>query len=374
MLKITKGMIVFDKVTPVKQFGEVQYYTTLISVKELAEIYEQLTYDGDAQRGLVDGKPFINKKHVLDIYNSFLNGESIRGHLTWNMRDDDSNIMFDFNTKSNELIISNEQLITIPDSAHRHQALKMIYDKHRDDESLVNSKFTLDIYNLTKTEEKELFYTINGKTKVPNRNRVLYLSNDLKNKLIRSVIENSKLNNHIDFINSKTPSHKLTKFSTLYESIFGSNGSFKNTVITKDNYNDYVNWFSVFYNELLGVRSEFKCFLNNKEKDAKKFKDESKNVSMLFEELTWWGYAYLAKELMNVDQWKNKLRSIMNKKEQVVGGKSIDFFSKETPIWHATVIRPKYNYITKTHETGVRVYNNNTTRSQLVRVFQVSFS
>jgi len=366
MINVTNGNIEISNVTAVEQFGEIQYYTTLVSIEELSEIRERITYDGDAQRGEVDGKPLIDQKHVNQIYDAFMNGDSIRGHLTWNLRKENGENKFDYFSDTNKLIISGEQLITIPDSAHRHEALKLVADTV-DDESILESKFAVDIYTISKTEEKELFYTINGKVKAPNKNRTLYLSNDIECRLLRDVIAQSDLDGRIECVrNNAYKDGKLTKFSTLYESLFGSStGAFDKKLIIEDTYDEYLKYFIEFYNKLLSTREEF-GYLNKEQKD------ESKQNSMVLEELSWWGYAYLAKELMNDRKWAHNLHTKMNKFISIEGGKSLHYLDKKLPIWHATVIKPKYNFITNTQEVGSSVTNSNSTRNSLKKIFAVT--
>jgi len=364
MITQSSNSIEITNVTPVEQFGEVQYYTTTISIEELAAIYDNLEYDADAQRGEIDGKPVIDRKHVNQIYESFINGNSIRGHLTWNMRKDGNNEGFLYNEDTNKLIIK-EQKITIPDSAHRHEALKLVSETI-DDESVLESKFSIDIYNLSKTEEKELFFTINGKVKAPNKNRTLYLSNEIECKLLRDVIAQSNLDGRIECVrNNAYKEGKLTKFSTLYESLFGNVGSFDKSEITNDTYDEYLNWLIDFYNELLETREEFTAITSEE-------KLKTKETSMVLEELAWWGYGYLAKELMKDRKWKHNLHNKMSKKINVDGGSPVHFLDKSLPIWHATVIKPKYNFITKTQEVGTSVTNSNVTRGALKKIFFVT--
>lgn len=365
MIKLTNNGIEISEVVPVEQFGEIQYYTTTISIEELASIYEKVTYDGDAQRGEVDGKPLIDQRHVNQIYESFVNGNSIRGHLTWNLRKENGETSFSFNEDTKRLIISDEQLITIPDSAHRHAALKMIAD-NVDDESILESRFSIDIYNMSMSEEKDLFYTINGKVKAPNRNRTLYLSNDIECKLLRDVVAQSNLDGRIECVRSNAyKDGKLTKFSTLYDSLFGEVGSFNKKEITENTYDDYLKWFVNFYNELLETREDFKMLTSDQKTDSKK-------LNMALEEISWWGYAYLAKELIDERKWKHSLHNKMNKKISVDGGSPVHFLDKSLPIWHATVIKPKYNFITKTQEIGSSVTNSNVTRGALKKIFFVT--
>lgn len=365
MIKVLEnGNIEISNVTPVEQYGEIQYFTTLISIEELAGVYDRLTYDGDTQRGMIDGKPVIDDKHVNSIYESLVNGTNVRGHLTWNMRGKSGNPLYLYSSDSNRLTIMKEQLVTLPDSAHRHKAI--VKAAELEDEEILNSMFSLDIFKLNKTEEKEFFYTVNGKVKAPNRNRTLYLSNDIKCQLLRNVIAESDLDGKIECVRSGSyKDGKLTKFSTLYDSLFGHEGSFSKEIINSDNYGEYLDWFVNFYSELLNTRNDFASLSSE---DKKK----SKQNSMVLEEISWWGYAYLAKELMYERKWKHLLHKKMNKKVNVEGGNSVNFLNKTLPIWHATVIKPKYNFITKKQEIGTSVTNSNTTRRSVKQIFHIT--
>lgn len=361
MIQTTEKAMVISNATPVKQLGETQHYTTLISIRELAEVYNNLQYDGEAQRGIVDGKAQIDQKHVDSIYNSFINGHSIRGHLTWNIRKDKNE---DYKLEEDALTLYKKAKVTLPDSAHRHAALKKIAENFKDDE-LLDSKFVLDIYNLDLEEEKELFSTINGKSKQPNKNRILYLSSDIKCQLLRDVIEDSKLKGRIETIKNNATGNKLTKFSTLYEALFLNTNSFAGYKITKENYNSVKLWLSRYFDALIESRAEFQ-FSNTTEKQ------EIKSQSMVLEEISWWGYGYIARELFKVKDWKRKLDTKMKKKISVEGRNKKDFFSKENIIWHYTVIKPKYNHLTKQQEAGTNVTNSATTRQEMIRIFKIN--
>jgi len=366
MLKYEDGIIELNNVQPVEQFGEIQYYTTLISIEELYEINERIYYDAEAQRGESNGKPLIDSKHVNQIYEAFMNGDSIRGHLTWNLRKQNDGSNYIFNEETGKLVIKEAQMITIPDSAHRHEALKLIAESI-DDESILSSKFALDIYTISKSEEKELFYTINGKIKAPNKNRTLYLSSNIECKLLRDMISQSNLEGRIECThNNAHKDGKLTKFVTLYESLFGkSTGSFSKEAITEENYDEHLRWLIDFYNELLETRTEFKLQTSDE-------KLKSKQDSMTLEELSWWGYGLLAKEFKNDRKWRHKLHNFMNKRVAVDGGVSIDFLDKKYPMWHATVIKPRYNFMTQKQEIGNNVTNSNTTRNTIKKVFMMN--
>lgn len=361
MITVNGDNIEISNVVAIEQYGEIQHFTTTASIEEIGNMSSRLVYDESAQRGLIDGKPIVHKNHVLQIYDSLVEGNSIRGHLTWNLRRTGDTKQFNYNQKTKKLTISKDQLITLPDSAHRHEAIKMASEL--EDELILESMFSLDIFNLSLNEEKEFFYTVNGKIKAPNKNRTLYLSNNLECKLLREVIERSTLDGRVECVrNHATSEGKLTKFSTLYESLFGKSGSISKGDIKASTYNDYLDWLSDFYTELLKTKDDFSLATSEE-------KAESKQTSMALEELAWWGYGFLASELKGDKKWKSKLHEKMNKKIKIEGGASVDFLDKCLPIWHMTVIKPKYNFITKTQEVGTTVTNSNSTRTTIKKIF-----
>lgn len=361
-----KNQVVIYPVTPVYHNGEIEMFTTTISMREIGEMYNRLTYDGAAQRGYETSnnikKPMIDNNHVDNIKEKIEDGESIRGHLTWNIRKfedlEDLNLeYYEYDAMKNTLTIVGNT-ITLPDSAHRHKAIYEIYRIDKDNDVLDN-EMILDIYNLTLEDEKQLFVSINGKGKTPNRNRVLYLSDDAKCQFIRDIIEESNLINRVEFVkNNANSDSKLTKFSTLYDSLFGATGTYKNIKLDDKTYKELKAWLVKFYNELLSGRDEFSF-------ESTKDKRDIKNKSMLVEELSWWGYAYMSKMLKDDPNWKRSLHNKMNKQININGGFSVDFWSKSNPDWHGTLILYKFNYITQQAELASGVYNANSTRKRM---------
>lgn len=367
MIKINgKNQVVIYPVTPVYHNGEIEMFTTSVTLREIGEMYNRLTYDGAAQRGYETNnnikKPMIDSTHVANIRGKIEEGDSIRGHLTWNIRkfedlEDLSLDYYEFDAMKNTLTIVGNT-ITLPDSAHRHKAVYEIYKNDKDNDVLDN-EMILDIYNLTLEDEKQLFVSINGKGKTPNRNRILYLSDDTRCQFIRDIIDESELKDRVELVkNNANSDNKLTKFSTLYDALFGATGTYRNVKLDNKTYKELKIWLVKFFNELLVTRDEF-LFESTKEKRG------IKNKSMLVEELSWWGYTYMSKMISNDPNWKRSLNNKMNKQISVNGGFSVDFWSKSNPDWHGTLILYKFNYITQQAELGSSVYNANSTRKRM---------
>lgn len=350
--------IVLDNVQEVYQYGKVQYYNALVKLEDIGKLKDFLIYDPEAQRGEVKGVKEIDNKHVNNIYNSIKNKESISGNLTWNVRKGESDGFF-YDKHKQRIVISKNDKVTLPDSAHRHHAIFKIYQHHKDKE-LLETYFPVSIYNTSFDEEKQLFHSINGKGKTPSNNRILYLSNSKEAKVIRDSIDMSSLKGRVETVKTSTTGMNVVKFSTLYDAFFGELGAFKN--YKHEEYNSISLFLARFFDELIKSREEF-SYKTPKERIEKKRK------SMVLEEISWWGYATLAEELIGDKNWKQKLKRYMNKKVDVEQGKRIDFLSKSNPIWHATVIKPRYNYITKTQELGTSVSNSSTTRGSVKKIF-----
>ena len=365
MIKINdKNQIVIYPVTPVYVNDEISHFVTTVSLKDVGELFPRLTYDGDAQRGYSDKdgrKPMIDKKHVENLKETILNGNSLHGTLIWNIRrfediEDLDVDYYEYNQNRNELTIRGNT-ITLPDSAHRHFSIYDIFKNDKDEEVLQN-EMVLQIYNFTLDEEKNYFSTSNSGKSIA-KNRKLYLSSDIRSQLLREVISSSELNNRVEFVkNHANTDNKLIKFSTLYDSLFDNNMIYKNYIINDDNYDVIKEWLIKFYNELLMGRDEFQ-FISKKEKV------ELKKETMLVEEISWWGYAVLAKKLQFDTNWKRSLENKMNKIVALGGGLSVDFWSKTNPDWHGSIIRYTYNYITQKAELTSSIDNSARTRRKI---------
>lgn len=344
---MTNTHITIENVLPITQFGEVSSYVVSLTLTELYTFKNNIRYNGDAQRGLDKNNcPLIDKKHVKNICESFLSRKHIRGHLTWNMKKSD--ITF----KDGELSIDKDAVISMPDSAHRHYALFKAYEE-TEEYNLLYSSFVIEIFLLDEEEEKQYFSTINGKNKIVHRNRFLYLSNEIECRLLREVIEKSDLKDRVEFTKAHA-GDKIVKFSTLYDAFIKSN-DFK---VTEENYADTVTWLSDFFTTLVNSRKEFF-----------QYKPALKKETMLLEEITWWGYSYIAREISQDKYWKRALKQKMNKKIIVEGNQKLDFFDKKLYLWHGSVLKGTYNPVTEKTDFGSTAINSNASKSKVRNLF-----
>ena len=155
--------------------------------------------------------------------------------------------------------------------------------------------------------------------------------------------------------NHASTGNKLTKFSTLYDSLFDNGMAYKNYDVNEGNFKSIKGWLIKFYNALLDTREEFAFNVSSE-------KTELKKQTMLIEEVTWWGYAVLAKKMQDSANWKQGLTTKMNKVVSLGNGISVDFWAKTNPDWHGSIIKYSYNYITKQAELTSQIYNSTYSR------------
>lgn len=92
---------------------------------------------------------------------------------------------------------------------------------------------------------------------------------------------------------------------------------------------------------------------------------------MLLEEITWWGYGYIAKKVENDKQWKRTLNNKLNKKVSIQGMRPIDFWSKVNPSWDCIKTFAIDRETQKIIPTSA-VYNSNTTRRKVQTIIALN--
>jgi hypothetical protein len=349
----TNGSVVITDAIPVKQFGKVKQWTTKITIREMGEMYDRITYDPETNRGLkADGHDMIDKKHVNNMYNVIMReNHGLCGDMTLNIRGDGFEATPPKNSDMQVLIIDANQIITIPDSAHRREVFKKIYESGKNSERL-DDEYVLNVHNMTINEEQVFFAEINGAIKRPCNNRIAALNrnnpNSITHCLTRELIENVGIK--VDYVNNATAYNKITKFSTFHDALFKRCGAYEKTDINSE-YNRLLEWLTEFYTELLSTRVEFQ--------DVER-KQVYKLETMALEEIMWWGYSAISKELIGVPNWVKILNKAMDAREQ-----GMDWMDKRLKRWQtAAAIRPSYDKDGKKID-GTGVINSWVTRGRM---------
>lgn len=303
----------------------------------------------------------LDFKNHFDNFNEFIPVvKNDKTHLTWNIREEFEDLdleYFYYDSKKNTLIIYGNS-IYLPDSKHRHKGIFLAYQKDKNND-IFDNEMILDIRNDSFEDEKNFFVTESDKLLRINRTRVLYLSNDIKAKLVRDIIENSDLKGRVEDTLRYAKENKLLTFAALYDSLFGVAccGAYKKLEITNENYDEYKNWLIKFYNELLKTRPEFN--FNNYE-ERKEFKD----INMIAEELSWFAYSLMSKLLKDDSHWKRTLYNKMNYMLQVKN-RRMDFWSKAHSIWHGQILL--YDIDHDKHDIIItkKINNSNATKKNI---------
>lgn len=351
---------------PIIRGNRVVKFLTNISVAEIGQVYDRLTYDENTQRGFKTvvkrgqevQEKIVNKENIEEMKDKILNGFFDGGLLTWNVRVNSMNETkpFEYSPDEGKLLI-NEKTITIPDSAQRHMALSEL-SKFKDFNS-ESYYIPLSISFYTLEEEQSMFAEINGNGQRSHKIRSLYLSNTPKSKMVKSLIKNSNLKDNVE---TKLPAasrkHKLTTFATLYDSLFDKSiGVFKG--IEDAELDQLEKWLIKFYNELISLRKELELLTLEE-------RVESASNSLAGANVMIYGYSILAKELQGDKNWKQKLKRINN--EYSYGTYNGDLMSFENPLWYSTIC-----YVGKNGKWKIIDSNRtrNVARNELAKYFKV---
>lgn len=333
MIKIDNdNKITIDNVIPIIRGNRIIKFITNISIKEIGEVYEKLTYDPETQRGKkevikkksVEMAKIVHKENIEEIKSKVLDGFFDGGLLTWNVRINKTDEkVYSYCPDENKAIIK-ANLITIPDSFHRHEALKELADTNIKGMESYYLPLSISLYNFE--EEQILFSEINGSGKNVKKTRSLYLSNTQRSKMTKKLIKESLLNENINTVTGFAR-EELTNFARLYESLFdASMGAYKDV---KDNELEELKvWLTRFYNEVVELRDEWgKIDLSQRKEYKKKSLIASDNMIIAL--------AHVSKELRHDKNWKTKLKRINNEYEY--GSWKGDFFDIKNPLWSQTL-------------------------------------
>ena len=222
-----------SSVDPVYRGGQAAKYTTTMTLGRLAELLasDQIMVDYDYQRGVKisyskDGiekrTPMVDLNRVDEIADKILSNQLFGGSLAWNLRREEVSWSYDMETRILHVFAGKP---TIPDSNHRHQAIKKVAELVRTrgyNFDLNAYEFPLVIEVLDLNGERGLFYEYNQLGKPANPTRSRYINQaDLHNSLTSQVVDSSTLQNHVELVsnNISRNSTKIATFNTLAKGI-----------------------------------------------------------------------------------------------------------------------------------------------------------
>lgn len=330
-----------SSVEPVHRGGRISKYTTVVTMGRLAELLsrDHIWVDYDYQRGVKvsynkDGSekrtPMVDRKRVDQISEKILENKLFGGCLTWNLRQKEVDYLYDMEARTLHIF---EGKPTIPDSNHRHQAIKKVADLVRTrgynfDPDAYDFPLVIEVLDLD--GERGLFYEYNqlGKPANPTRSRFINQA-DLHNSLATHVVESSVLKGHVELVtnNISRNSTKIATFNTLAK---GVEEGFAD--LDDSNYEETKQYLVAFFNHLATIRSEM-GYLDISAR--KRIRETSIGDTALVVQ----AYVKLAGDLFKSSDWSDRLSklaiSYIHK-----DGWSGDLMSRDNPLWLDGVLTP----------------------------------
>lgn len=339
MLEITNEGILLQNVVPIYRGERIVKFVSSISISDIGKVYGDLVYDEKTQRGFIDKKrkgkidkvQIKSNKNIEEMREKILEGFFDGGTLSWNVRIkscDEWSIRerYEFDIMERTLLIKGR--VTLPDSAQRHEVLNSLkgYDLSIHTEQYC---FPLQISFYTLTEEQNLFAEVNAEGQRASKSRSLYLSNDIKSKTVKKIIENTFLRDNVECKTGRADSTGMvTNFAIIHRSLFERGHGVFRHVKDEGEYEKVAEWMIKFYNQLV---------LNRPELSKLSVEDRRKcNAnSIVTTKGSFEAFAYIAKALIGNPQWKRKLE-LLNSPYSTGMWKG-DIFDLTNPIWHGTV-------------------------------------
>ncbi len=336
--------IELNRVIPVSRHGNRVKYIAAITAGRVYELLESrgIRVDYDYQRGIKvtegrDGSekrtPMVDNARVDDMARKILENQLYGGALTWNLRKDEVSCRYD--ELNQKLTITG--CPTIPDSNHRHQAIKKAVERARNFGLSFNEddyEFPLLIEELDISGESQLFYEYNQLGKPANPTRSRYINQvSLHNRMANAIMEGSVLKGNVELVtnNLTRNTNKVMTFNTLGKGIEQGFRSLDELTF------DEVRVFLVeFVDSLAEIRPEV-GYLPISER-LRIRESTIGDSGLVFQ-----AYFRLAGDLKSTPDWRQRLLRLGEPfvyldDEGEVEYKSQDLMSRQNPLWRHTVL------------------------------------
>lgn len=315
----------FRNCYPVYRNDSIYKWVTILNAYELAEMYSSDTpsiiYDHTIQRGMRttskgEEKPLIYTSNVKIILSKMLDGSMDAGNILLNYAKEYSEPLT-FNQEDNSL--SGKYPLAICDAAHRLESMKIWVKKFKKSPNSIKDPrdfyIPTVIFNLSHSEAENLFVEANSKGKAISRTRLAFHDVFNSNRKIINIIEKqSLLKGRIEEISGtiKKSSNKIITYKTLLDSI----SIFKPA--TPKEAEEIGLYLSEFWDEL--ITELFPKSMGNVDAEVR---IEQNKQNFVLQNMFISGYFAIAKEIMGLDDWKDRLKKLARN----------DFLSRSNPIW-----------------------------------------
>jgi hypothetical protein len=300
---------IFEDVTQIPKGNDNFKYQTLASSATLGKLWTDgvLEYQGNIQRGYkLNSKneevPVFSSKHVKEILESALTQKLNGGVITLNILD---TIPINYDEENRTISIPLGQKLQILDGQHRIRSFSewnRLYKK-KAGSCISPEEFFMPILieHVSENTAKMIFSEYATKPLKISNSRSLYLDVDSNiNKIARKVMNDSQLQNKVEVVSNtvKKNSNKIITFSVLTKGISAFKpATAKECEVIGNFLCDYWNELVELFPKLMGdIDPEIRAT-----ERSKSFANES-----MFQI----AYHHLAKELINDENWRDKLKRL----------------------------------------------------------------
>ena len=196
----------------------------------------------------------VERNRVTEMVQALDGNTLFGGTLTWNLRSKEAHWHHDENERT--LVISSDSRVYLPDSHHRHLAIKEALAAIRDSRlnpQVGTKAFTVNIYTMPVQGEMQLFYEYNVLGKAADATRAQYLAQtDSISKIVRELINRPPLLGNVETVTNMLSklSPKMVTFRTLHDAIRDARRGGMDKLETE------VEFYSQYFGMLAKVRPE----------------------------------------------------------------------------------------------------------------------
>jgi len=347
----------FENITEITDSQGQKKYLVPLNIKQISELHNSgsIFYDGNIQRGYKTDKNnnlkmIFSTKKVNQIMECLVNQKLGGGLLSLNYMssyNDEYPLVYNPGNKTlsggkpNIIIDGNHRILSCVRYMKEYSKKQKIGIIWPNPEEFY---FVTVITNYNEEKCKTLFAELNMNIGRVSKSRQEFLNiEDLSNKTLTYLIENSELNGRVDNVNNSITSTNpyLVTFSTLIQSL-RNNFSIKTKEEVKEVGEYLVKFFNILINLQKSEMGQIEIHLRN----------ELKTRRITTESLAWYGYMRLAKELMNESNLIEKLYKLNEN----------NFLDKDNKIW---------NEIFRETAKGKRIINNSSTQAYVQKIMSI---
>jgi len=356
-----------DNVVVTRDGGH-ECWDTTITARDIAKAFKYglLAVDPGHQRGenTVTGKSMLKNEKIERWARELQEDKAIFGQLTWNFRPESSNISFeaDQNNQGHGTLIVRDGTAYLPDSVHRHHAIKRAVDSVSAGSAFQpDRRFSLRIWRVPEAFEDEIFYAMNMEHDKADATRSKWLAQkNAGQKIAREIVRRSP---HLGENNVETVTNTLSKKNLRLAAFNTIASGFESewSDIPIEDLDKAVGKFLTFWEKMVEVLPDLKRL-------SLPARQKSRKESMVGSAIAIQGYIRLARQFYT-ESYDLSLLEKLAEKHQELDGSSYEFFAWTNPIFQrAGIIVPTVN---KKGQTKLTARNSHQTRRAMAEALAV---